>query len=85
MTALIRAVTGRPDKISGMSNVTPVDVAIVVIELLPALAFGLAIERVQRVISGWPRFCRVAMPALLVLPYATIAISSHIFRWRWLE
>lgn len=67
-----------------MSNVTPVDVAVVVIELLPALAFGLASEWVQRAVSGWPRFWRIATPAVLVLPYATIAISSHTLRWKWL-
>jgi membrane protease YdiL (CAAX protease family) len=67
-----------------MSNVTPVDVAVVVIELLPAIAFGFASERVQRAMSGWSRFWRIAVPALLVLPYAAIAISSHMFRWKWL-
>lgn len=67
-----------------MSNVTPVDVAVVVIELLPALAFGLSNERVQRAISGWPHFWRIAAPGLLALPYATVAISSHMFRWKWL-
>ena len=67
-----------------MSNVTPVDVAVVVIELLPALAFGLASQRVQRVVSNWEPFWRIATSALLVLPYSTIAISSHMFRWKWL-
>jgi uncharacterized protein len=66
-----------------MSNVTPIEVAVVIIELLPALAFGLASDSVQRVISGWPRSWRIAAPALLVLPYTVLAIRSHMFRWEW--
>jgi membrane protease YdiL (CAAX protease family) len=66
-----------------MSNVTPVDVAVVIIELLPALGFGLCTERVQRAISGWSHFWRIAAPGLLVLPYAAVAISLHMFRWKW--
>jgi uncharacterized protein len=66
-----------------MSNVTPIEVAVVIIELLPALAFGLATDSVQRVISGWPRSWRIAAPALLVLPYTVLAIRSHMFRWEW--
>ena len=67
-----------------MSNATPVDVAVVVIELLPALAFGLATERVQRAIFGWPRGWRIAAPALLGLPFFIVAMSSHRLRWEWL-
>lgn len=67
-----------------MSNATPVDVTVVVIELLPALAFGLATERVQRMISGWLRGWQIAAPALLVLPYVIVAASSHMLRWEWL-
>jgi len=66
-----------------MSQVTPVEVAALVIELLPALAFGLATERVQRVISFWPWFWRIAAPALLVLPYTIVALSFHLFRREW--
>ena len=66
-----------------MSNVTPVDVVVLLIELPPALAFGLAGERVQRAISAWPFFWRIATPALLVLPYITLAMWSHRFRWEW--
>lgn len=66
-----------------MSNVTPVEVAVVIIELLPALAFGLATDSAQRAISGWPRFWRIAAPSLLVLPYTVLAIRSHMFRWEW--
>jgi membrane protease YdiL (CAAX protease family) len=67
-----------------MSNVTPVVIGVAVIELLPAFAFGLAEERVQRAISGWPRLWRIAAPALLGLPYLVIAAASHMLRWEWL-
>ena len=84
MTALIRAVTGRPDKIWEMSNVTLVMGTVLVLELLPAVVFGLATERVQRAISSWSRFWRIATPAFLAVPYAIIAVSSGMFRWEWL-
>ena len=76
--------TGRPDKIWEMSNVTLVKDTVLVLELLPAVAFGLATERLQRAISSWSRFWRIATPALLAVPYAIIAGSSGMFRWEWL-
>ena len=66
-----------------MSNVTPVVVVTLVAELLPAAAFGFAAERVAKAVGRWPLAVRVAFPALLVLPYVLIALSQHIFRWRW--
>jgi uncharacterized protein len=81
VTALIRAVTGRPDKILGMSKFTPVNGVVLAIEMLPALAFAFAGDRVQRMVSGWPPFWRIAAPAFLVLPYTVLALSSHMFRW----
>ena len=66
-----------------MSKFTPVDVAVLALELLPALAFAFAGDRVQRTISGWPRSWRIAAPAFLVLPYTILALSSHMFRWEW--
>jgi membrane protease YdiL (CAAX protease family) len=64
-----------------MSKFTPVDVTVLALELLPALAFAFAGDRVQRTISGWPRPWRIAAPAFLVLPYTILALSSHMFRW----
>jgi hypothetical protein len=66
-----------------MSEVTPVNGAVLAIEMLPALAFAFAGDRVQRIASGWPRFWRIAAPALLVLPYTVLGLSSHMFRWEW--
>ena len=66
-----------------MSNVTPVVIAVLVAELVPAAAFGFAAERVARAIERWPLVVRVALPALLVVPYVVIATTQHIFRWQW--
>ncbi len=66
-----------------MSKVTPVEAVVVAIGLLPALAFGLASDRVQRTVSGWPRLWRIVAPASFVLPYIILAFSSHMFRWEW--
>src|SRR5215475_3701503 len=67
-----------------MSNVTLVRGAVLVLELLPAVAFGLAAERVQSAISSCPRFWRIAAPGLLAVPYAILAVAFRRFRWEWL-
>jgi len=66
-----------------MSNATPVAIAVLVAELLPALAFGFAADRVARVVEHWPLVVRVLLPALLVAPYTVIATTQHMFRWQW--
>jgi membrane protease YdiL (CAAX protease family) len=66
-----------------MSNVTPVVIAVLVAELVPAAAFGFARERVAVAVARWPFAARVALPALLVVPYVVIAASQHMLRWEW--
>jgi uncharacterized protein len=66
-----------------MSNVTPVVFAVFIAELVPAAAFGFAGERAVAAIRRWPAILQVAAPAVLVLPYATVAIWAHQFRWAW--
>jgi len=66
-----------------MSNVSPVQAIVLAIELLPALAFGLAAERVGRTISRWHVVSRVAAPAVLVVPYLLLAVLYHMLRWEW--
>ncbi|HEX3822443.1 MAG TPA: CPBP family intramembrane glutamic endopeptidase [Candidatus Sulfotelmatobacter sp.] len=66
-----------------MTNATPVAAAVLVAELLPALAFGFAAERVAQAIARWPAALRLAAPVVLVLPYAALAISQHMLRWEW--
>jgi membrane protease YdiL (CAAX protease family) len=67
-----------------MSNVTPVVIAVLVAELVPALAFGFAAERLARAVWRWPVSLRVALPAVLVLPYVVVAVTQNMFRWQWL-
>jgi len=66
-----------------MSNVTPVVVAVLAVELLPAAAFGFFSERVVRAVSKWPGVARSLLPAVLVVPYAILATSQHLLQWRW--
>jgi uncharacterized protein len=66
-----------------MTNVTPLALAMLAVELVPALAFGLGAERMGRGIRAWPSFARLAAPVALVVPYLILAISAHIFLWRW--
>jgi hypothetical protein len=66
-----------------MSNATPVAIAILLAELLPAIAFGCAGESLARTIRRLPAALRVALPVLLVLPYVVIALSQHMFQWPW--
>lgn len=66
-----------------MSSATPVAIAVLVAELVPAVAFGCAAERVARALARWPLAMRMAIPALLVAPYVVIAATEHMFRWQW--
>ena len=66
-----------------MSSASPFAVGILVIELLPALAFGLAGDRVAKGIAGWPSFAQIAAPSCLVLPYVILAAAYHMFAWQW--
>jgi uncharacterized protein len=66
-----------------MSNAAPIVIAVVVVELIPAAAFGFASGRMASAIERWPRFVRFAVPALLVTPYVIISLSQHALRWEW--
>ena len=66
-----------------MANVTPVVMAVLAAELVPAAAFGFASERLAEAIGRWPMALRVGLPVVMVLPYAVIAAAGHIFRWPW--
>ncbi len=66
-----------------MGHGTTLASAVLVIELLPALAFGFAAERVTRAISRSPVFLQIAAPAILVVPYLILAVSYRMFRWEW--
>jgi membrane protease YdiL (CAAX protease family) len=66
-----------------MSNVTPVVLAVLVAELVPAAVIGFAGERVALAVGRWPLAMRVVLPVLLVVPYVVIAVTQHMFRWQW--
>ena len=66
-----------------MSNVTPVVIAVLLAELVPAAAFGFAAERVTNIVQRLPLAVRVALPAILVVPYIVIAASQQMLRWQW--
>jgi uncharacterized protein len=66
-----------------MQNVSRAAIAALTIELAPAVAFGLAGERLTRTVQRWPSAVRIACPSLCVLPYILVSISEHIFRCQW--
>jgi membrane protease YdiL (CAAX protease family) len=66
-----------------MQNVTPAALIALAMEFAPAVAFGLAAERVTRAVQRWPVAARIAVPALSVSPYVLVSASQHIFRWHW--
>ena len=66
-----------------MQNFTLTDVAVLAVELIPALAFGLAGEQIARLAERWPRALRMLLPIVCALPYVWIAGSHHMFWWRW--
>src|SRR5580698_2692448 len=66
-----------------MQNVTPIAIAALGLELVPAVLFALAAERVARAVGRWPVAARMVLPAVLVTPYGLVSISGHMFRWRW--
>jgi CAAX protease family protein len=66
-----------------VANVTPIAMAALAVELLPAAVFGCAGDRVGRVVGRWPPAVRFGIPALMVLPYLLVSFSRHMFRWEW--
>src|SRR5579863_7372142 len=66
-----------------MQNATPVAIAALGMELVPAVIFGIAAERVARTVQRWPAGARLGLPALLVFPYVLVAGTQGIFLWKW--
>src|SRR6516162_6546240 len=66
-----------------MPNVTPVVLAVLLAELLPAAAFAFASQPIARRISRWPTLARILAPAVFVIPYAVLASTNHLFSWKW--
>jgi membrane protease YdiL (CAAX protease family) len=66
-----------------MQNLTPVAIVALGIELLPAVGFGFAAQRIGRAVQRWSFAIRVAVPAALVLPYVLVSLSQNMFQWKW--
>ena len=66
-----------------MQNATPVAIAALGLELLPAVGFGFAAERAARTIQRWPAVIRISLPALLVFPYLLVSLGQGTFHWQW--
>jgi hypothetical protein len=66
-----------------MRGATPAAIAVLVLELVPAAAFGLAGERMAQACARWPAALRTIFPALFALPYVLLAASQQMFSWRW--
>jgi uncharacterized protein len=66
-----------------MSGITPVAVAALVMELVPAVLFGCAGEAIGRRVRQWPMALRIVLPALAVVPYVLVALAQYIFAWKW--
>ena len=67
-----------------MQNFTSTDVAVLALELLPAVALGLAGEHAAKTAQRWPRSLRLCLPIIFALPYILIASLHHMFSWAWL-
>jgi membrane protease YdiL (CAAX protease family) len=52
--------------------------------LIPFFYSAFAPDRLATGVRALPRFRRIALPALLCLPYALVAHAFHNFRWEWL-
>jgi hypothetical protein len=72
-----------PDKMVRMSNATPVVIAVLGMELIPAAAFGFASDRMAAMVGRLPFAVRIGLPALLVVPYVVVATWQHRFGWDW--
>jgi membrane protease YdiL (CAAX protease family) len=66
-----------------MQNATPLAIVALGAELAVAACFAFAAERAGRIVRAWSVPARILVPSLLVLPYVVVAVSQHLFRWRW--
>ena len=67
-----------------MTNATPITIAVLGLELIPAMAFGFASERVTRMVANWPRAQQMLVPTVFAAPYIILAAATHTLHWQWL-
>ncbi len=63
--------------------VIPAAIALVLL-LAPLFAFGFAADHCVRAAQSLPTPARLALPAVLVIPYLIVAFGSHLLAVRWL-
>ena len=66
----------------GMMN--PITITVLGLELLPAVAFGFASERVTRMVANWPRDQQMLVSTVFAAPYIILAAATHTLHWQWL-
>jgi membrane protease YdiL (CAAX protease family) len=66
-----------------VQNVTPVALAALTLELVPAAIFGFAGEWAARSIARCSAALRIGAPAAAAVIYLVVALSQHIFHWTW--
>lgn len=66
-----------------MQNVTPVALAALTLELVPAVIFGFAGEWAGRTIARWPPVLRIVAPAAVAVIDGFVTLSQHTFHWAW--
>ena len=66
-----------------MPPVTPPQIAAFAFELLFALSFAFASDRMCEIIGRWPAVLRVVFPAILVAPYLLVSIPADAFSAGW--
>lgn len=66
-----------------MQNATPATVAVLALQLIPAVAFGFASEHVANALQRCSRPLRLFAPALFASFYALASAAQHLFRWQW--
>ena len=67
-----------------MQYFTSADLAVLAVELVPAVVLGLSGERVAQAAALWPRPLRIGLPVLCAVPYALIAVWHHVLSLGWL-
>jgi uncharacterized protein len=66
-----------------MQNASPVDIAVLAVELVPAVLLGFAGKRAAEICARWPAALRTFLPLVCVAPYVVISYLHHMFFWRW--
>lgn len=66
-----------------MQNATPVAIAALTLELVPAVIFGFASEWAARAITRWPGVLRIVAPGVFGFFYLGVAVSQQVFHWTW--